>query len=220
MTAEKKNVDQINLSRSEMAAANKRPTLSKRSDTTRNQILDSAVECYKRYGINETSIQQISATAQVSRTTLYRHFKNQEQIMSQAIIRDIYGLLEQLATVQERYHSIEDKVIEGVMYCLTEMPRRTLLASLIKEQTSLINRLSLLEEDFNELGAIFCRPVYELAKEQGRVRDDISLELFVEWVTRILMSLQSTPHKNQHDNIKMRQFLKSFLIPSIFKARK
>ena len=87
-------------------------------------------------------------------------------------------------------------------------------------EVSILNRLSIREEDFNELGANFCRPVYDLAKEQGRIRDGVTIELFVEWVTRILMSLQSTPHKTQHDNIKMRQFLNSFLIPSIFIAAK
>ena len=53
---------------------------------THNAILDAAVCCYGKLGIEKTAMVDIAAEANIGRTTLYRHFKSQDDILIEAVV--------------------------------------------------------------------------------------------------------------------------------------
>src|SRR5215470_16145751 len=44
------------------------------ADTTRERIIDAADECFARYGVAKTTVEDIAAAATLSRATVYRSF--------------------------------------------------------------------------------------------------------------------------------------------------
>ncbi|MCQ2336623.1 MAG: TetR/AcrR family transcriptional regulator [Paludibacteraceae bacterium] len=66
---------------------------------TRNSLLISAIELFKTYGFNKTSMEEIAKLAHKSKGTLYNHFSDKESIMLSVIedeIKEIKSLLEPL----------------------------------------------------------------------------------------------------------------------------
>jgi len=189
------------------------------SDKTFALILDAAMSCYEKLGAINTKVADILQASGVGRTTFYRYFKNREQVLAQAIIRDLENLMLQIQPVLAREEQVEGKLIEGMMFCLREFGRSPALRLLaVQNASDLIGDIGLNDKDLNYFGAEFCKPVFDQAVEENLIRDGVNLEAFVEWVTRILISLQITPTQFQKDNIKMRLYLKTFLLPGLIKT--
>jgi hypothetical protein len=125
-------------------------------------------------------------------------------------------LLANVNREQALYDSIEDKIIEGMMYSLREFNRHPLGKLVFNRDTVLLlSRIGTYEEHFNALGAHYAAPVYQLACEQGRIREGVDLPSYVEWTTRVFISLLTIQSPLMKDGIRMRQFLKNFLVPSL-----
>ena len=183
---------------------------------THNLILDAAVICYERLGINQTAMVDIAQQAEIGRTTLYRHFKSQDDVLMQAVIRDIYQIFEQLTECLDSQSTLEDKIVEGMLFCLQAFSQRPVLSLMLQaDSASSLIDLGINANELNDTGAKLTSPIYELAKEQKRLRDNISLPDFVEWVTRVLISLQATPGQFDNNPDKTRHFLHKFLVPSL-----
>jgi len=60
-----------------------------RSELKRSAILQGAVEAFKAYGVNDTSMDKIAEVAQVSKRTVYNHFESKEVLVTH-IIKDIW----------------------------------------------------------------------------------------------------------------------------------
>lgn len=69
--------------------------------STRNSLLISAIELFKTYGFNKTSMEEIAKLAHKSKGTLYNHFSDKESVMLNVIedeIKEIKWTLEPLLT--------------------------------------------------------------------------------------------------------------------------
>jgi AcrR family transcriptional regulator len=133
---------------------------SQRAIATRNRILDGAISSFADLG-ESTTIEQILRATGVGRTTFYRHFSNLEDVLSQAVVRDLDVLLANVNREQALYDSIEDKIIEGMMYSLREFNRHPLGKLVFNRDTVLLlSRIGTYEEHFNALGAHYAAPVY------------------------------------------------------------
>ena len=50
--------------------------------------LDAAASCYTRFGLAKTTVEDVAQAAGVSRATLYRHFKNRDELLVAVIARE------------------------------------------------------------------------------------------------------------------------------------
>lgn len=194
--------------------AEPKPATGKRA-RTREQILDAAVTCFEENGIRQCNMVDIAERAGIGRSTLYRHFPKLEDVVVQVLIRDLEDLIRRTGDITSSFNDIEDIIVESFVFILRELPQRPVLNMLFKQDAYLVHHLSLEAEEFNQLGARFSEPPYTVAKSTGRLREGVTLEEFVDWSTRILISLASMPYAHQKDSIRMRQYLQRFLLPSL-----
>lgn len=182
---------------------------------TREQILDAAVDCFAECGVNQCNMVDVAARAGVGRSTLYRHFPNLEDIIVAALLRDMEDLLANMKTVRAGASTIDDQIAESYLYLLQEIPRLPVMGMLFTQDAAMVETLSLEAEEFHRLGAQFSQENYEEAKRQGRLREGVTLEEFVEWSTRLLLSLCANPYQHANNRKRMRQYLRRFVLPSL-----
>lgn len=190
--------------------------LDARRDRIRNQVLDATVRCCQRLGVSAIGMSDIAAEAKIGRATLYRHFENFEAVLVALIGREMDELLAELTAVIDSFETIEDKLIEPTVYFLREVSRSLVLRMLFAQDAQLIGRVAMRAAEFRALGAAFCRPVFEQAMREGRIRPGITLDQYQEWIARLQVSLGFNPHADQNDSIRFRQYLRNFLVPSVF----
>ncbi|MGW1984190.1 TetR/AcrR family transcriptional regulator [Streptomyces collinus] len=76
----------------------------------RARLLDTATRIFYAEGIHSVGVDRIIAEAQVTRATLYRHFKGKEELILSYLQRADHGMRGQVAAIREQGLSAPDTV--------------------------------------------------------------------------------------------------------------
>ena len=187
-----------------------------RTEDTRRAILDTAVELYLSQGTDNTTVSEIIELAGIGRTTFYRYFKDADEVLNQAVIRDFDGLMADFETQRYEHVGLEEQIIDDIVWFIRQLRRRPALKLLFAN-----NSAQLYERIDDSLAACYkaalacSRPTYERARRQGRLRENITLEKYVEWCMFIVMSLQTVNFPIASNEFRLREMLKDFVAPSL-----
>jgi AcrR family transcriptional regulator len=189
-----------------------------RVQRTRDKILDSAVSLYLSQGVEDTTISEIIQHSGIGRTTFYRHFKDQDEVLNHAVIRDFEQLIADFESQRFDHGDPAVQIVEDFCWFNRQLRSRPALSLLFSDRREgLYERLNLSVETFEKLGMTSSEATFELAKEQGLLREGITLKKYVEWGTFMLVSLQMTALPFAHNEFTLRDMLRDFLVPSLIK---
>jgi AcrR family transcriptional regulator len=178
--------------------------------------LDAAESCYTRFGPAKTTVEDVAQAAGVSRATLYRHFKTRDQLLLAVIVREAGRLAAEAESQLRRFDDVGSWIVEGMLFCLREIPRRPLLAMLFApEEVGVASRLVLTSERLLEIGAGILRPMFEPARRRGLLRESVQIEALMEWVLRVLLSYLTVPSHLARTDAELRHLLRVMILPAV-----
>jgi AcrR family transcriptional regulator len=198
-------------------------TVAAASDDTktkpvRERLLDAAEGCLTQFGPQKTSMEDVARAAGMSRATVYRYFENRDALLLGVASRQSANLAADAISYLSRFDNISDWLVEGLLFTLRELPKRPVFASLV---TSLDSRASgslfLGSAGLTQIGVNVLRPMFANAKEQGLLRDDIDLDMLIEWLLRVLWTYLNAPSQAAADEEGMRKLFHMMLIPAVLK---
>ena len=70
--------------------------MKRAADGTRDQLFEAATQLFRELGYESTSHADISAEADIGRTTFYEHFASKEDLLVQLVQRDLPILIDEL----------------------------------------------------------------------------------------------------------------------------
>lgn len=188
-----------------------------RSAATTNRVLDAAVSCFQRTGIDKTTMSDIISESGLARTTVYRYFPVKDDIISRMVLRDIDYLIQYLDTIRAPHEDIESQLVETLYFTINEIGKRPVLAELFSQDPIRLNKLGLSNEIVVAYTHKSIRPTYDLIKAAGRLQDGVNLEDFSEWCGRIIMSFVITPYQYQGNPERMRSYIENYIVPSLLR---
>lgn len=190
--------------------------LQARAKDTRRTILDTAVALYLSQGAENTTVSGIIRRARVSRTTFYRYFKDADDVLNQAVIRDFHALMADFETQLYEHASLEEQIVEDITWFVRQLRRRPALKLLFAN-----NSRQLYERIDESLAACFdaalacSRATFERAQRTGRLREGITLDRYVEWCMFVVVSLQTVNFPFAVNDFRLRELVKDFVVPSL-----
>ncbi len=192
--------------------------LSEEQIAVQQRLLDAAEECFAQFGLTKTTMEDVAQSAGMSRATVYRYFKNRDELLLGVVEREANRTAVDL---KKRLASITDPgeyIIEGVVQSLIEIPKRPGLSMLFgPEAVGLTSRLVLSSDRLAEIGLGLLIPVIEPARKQGVLNDNIDFHVMIEWIFRILSSYLTVPSSFANSEDDMRELLRSMLLPALIK---
>ena len=199
---------------SDLASSDKRRA---RTERTREKLLDAAMHCYREYGVSNTAMEDVAQQAGVGRATLYRHFSNQEALITEVMTANLVQVQARLKEQLTDCKTAEEFFVESAIIIIQESHKRALTSLLFDEgsSASLINRISFSDPSIVAMGNELIAPFYERAKAQGILRDWVTRPLLQEWTSRILLSFLMSPSPRLNSDRKMRKFFHEAIMPSI-----
>jgi AcrR family transcriptional regulator len=151
---------------------------------TRSRILDAASACFDRASIRRTSIEEIALVSGLSRQTIYRHFQNKEELV--AAVSEIKSrmITEVVKARVAKERTSRAKVVTAILVCVECLVGDQLMREMIEID---YRSLMLRSARPGVVAAVTERwaPILRPAIEDGTLRQDISIPLFISWLTDI-----------------------------------
>jgi AcrR family transcriptional regulator len=179
---------------------------------TRELIIESAYACFRKHGLQKTTIVDIAKMANVSRSTVYEYFRDKASIIEACAEHASARFYREMSTAMDRGSSLEDKLSCAAVF-VTQARRAIASAKYFDEDAiSLLltkDAAVLLRECVD-----FFTPYLAAAKLTGEVRKDLDVESAGEWFARILFSLFSTPSStlNMDDPEVVAEFVQAHVV--------
>lgn len=189
-------------------------------DDARDRLVDAAEACFTRFGVAKTTLEDIATEAGVSRATVYRYFEGgRDEIILGVVLREGREFLASLSRRVQREQTLEDAIVEGVMYTVAAVRKNDHLALLFAPEvaghtTSIAGASAALFE----LTQDFLRPIFEQAGTSGQLRDGIYSEDAAEFVLRMILSLLSVAGPRKRSQAKEREFLRRYCAGAIVRS--
>ncbi len=176
----------------------------------RERLLDVAALCVARDGIVGTGIAHVALEAGVSRPTVYRYFKDREELIRSVLLQA--GL--RLATeVQEQIQVFADpaeKVVEATLFTLRAIRENPVLRQVWQPAMFDANVL----HGFTQPASItFARIAFTEIIETARW-DETEAGEAMEFMLRVMLSLLAAPEPARSEQ-ELREFLTRRLVPAL-----
>ena len=158
---------------------------------TRELIVESAYACFRKHGLQKTTIVDIAKMAGVSRSTIYEYFSDKGAILEASAEHASEQFYREMSKAMARGNSLEEKLSYAAVF--VTQARRAIASEKYFDEDAISLLLTkdaavLLRECVE-----FFAPYLSAAKLTGEVRKDLDVEAAGEWFARILFSLFSTP---------------------------
>jgi AcrR family transcriptional regulator len=162
----------------------------KRKQEIHKRILDAAYELFRDGGIEQTSIEQICAAADVARRTFYGYFTNKQSLLSDlSVQRTFHAADELIHNIMTEHSSTGDRMsamihhLEKNLASYQEIDRHLMLIRPGPE-----DRRNHLHDVSDSLQARFC-DILRAGQENGDTSKDYSAEILSEMVMGTTNSL-------------------------------
>jgi AcrR family transcriptional regulator len=179
---------------------------------TRELIIESAFACFRRQGLNKTTIVDIARAADISRSTVYEYFRDTAAIIEASAEHSSQRFYREMARAMGPGDSVEEKLILAAVF--VTRARRFVEPEMYfdADEVSLLltkNAAVLLREC-----AEFLAPYLAAAKLTGEVRKDLDVAAAGEWFARMLFSLFTTPSStmDMDDDEVVAEFVRAHVI--------
>lgn len=157
--------------------------MTERTITTRNTILDTALELFRTNGFGSTPMDSIATAADVAKGTLYYHFDSKEGIIDAIVDREAAAVREQLIRVElDSNLGFEDRYRSAV----------AIMTNLIGATYAKLQKIKYIDIRDKTMQAMveFCAPPFARILEQGNAEGRCRVEHALEFAELTLVFAQ------------------------------
>ena len=177
---------------------------------TSDRILDTAAQLYLSADADKITMEDIAQHAELGRATVYRHFKNRDELLISLMEREAKMIA---VAIQECNTGIENPaeyIIEGMVQAVDKVSTNPLFNYIFRSGTINMSRLLFMSDKLTSISLDIMLSVVEHAKLEDL---DIDFETLMEWILRMLASLITVPSPNIKTPDDMRNLLNKTMLP-------
>jgi AcrR family transcriptional regulator len=180
------------------------------------RVLAAADECFGRYGIAKTTMEDVARAAGISRATLYRHFADRESLITESVRRRAKLNMKTAQAFFRRRATIEAKLTDGIVRNVRQGQRDPLVRLLVApEEMALAARLLERSGLANELTRELWEPVLAQAQASGEIAADVDLVELCEWIAHLEIMFISQLEDTPEASAWVRRMVGQFVVPAI-----
>ncbi|BBY95432.1 TetR family transcriptional regulator [Mycobacterium gallinarum] len=118
------------------------PTTVPDSSSTTEAILDAAVVEFEQHGFRRVALDDVARRAKVSRTTIYRRFRNKDELVAAVIERENVTLFADIANELKQAGPQANYYVEAFTLAILKFRRHRVLDRMIRDEPALVLELA------------------------------------------------------------------------------
>ncbi|MDF2673980.1 MAG: Transcriptional regulator, AcrR-family [Clostridiales bacterium] len=162
------------------------------SEEKRNKIFDAAINEFAEHGYESANINNIALKAEVSIGSMYKYFKNKEELYLAIIhfgVESLKGILEEIICSEEDLLGKIEKIIRVIQ----SYSRSNVNLTKLYNQMTNENHSGLVWEIVSDMEGVTAKlyaSFIKEAKDAGKVRNDVDEKLFAYFLDNLFILLQ------------------------------
>jgi AcrR family transcriptional regulator len=178
------------------------------------QLIDTAIDCFRRYGVHRTRVEDVADAAEMSRPTFYKYFAGREDLIDAVVLKQLSDFIAEYGPGIWKARSFRDAVIGGSVQVLGACRADDVFMELLhRARRERLGDLGLASETFAyPLARDLWVPVLAKARERDEIRADLDDHDIIAWLASVhllfLLSADATP-------AVIKSVLARFVIPAI-----
>jgi AcrR family transcriptional regulator len=178
---------------------------------TQQRILDAAIQCLKKWGIEKTNLNDIAKQAGVTRPTVYSYFPNKGDVIRTALLQSGYAFGAKLVQHIGQFECTGDRLLEAVVYAIEKLPKEPYLTVITQaDLSSTINQGALTDEE----GFAICLDLFRYIFKHSPPGEQDLAEI-TEFTIRVALSLLILKGPAKRTGKELRGLLERRLLPGL-----
>lgn len=177
-------------------------------------ILDAAEKCFARFGVQKTSVGDISSAANLSRASVYRCFANRDAIIEGVMLRDAARIFNEMIQHIEQFESLEDRITEALIFIMETIESNERLTSILATDAALLIASS---NTVYERLDLFTQPILNERhfRDLGRFRQDITPDEVKEYLIQNVFGLLTLKTQASKNVDSRKRYIRKFIVPAV-----
>ena len=186
---------------------------------TSERILAAAAQQVEDFGLRRFTIDDVARRLGVSRVTIYRYFPKRDRLVQAVLLRELHRFLERVGAAVEPWPTLEEKLVEGVVFALRYLRRHRLLQRVLRtEPELLLPALTVRGGPVLTAGREFIAGFARAESGHGRLPlTDPEIDAVSELLARAVLSFLLTPDSvlGMRTDQQVRAFAEHYLAPTL-----
>lgn len=183
---------------------------SNHEDLLRNRIMDAAIVCIGKKGIDKTRIGDIAKELGIARQTIYNYFSSKNELLDLTFSREAVALAENTAAHIDNYADLTDKFVQAFLYAYVEFPRNPVLGHIVESGSSFMREVGISRHAMQAFGEIVLQKVFSEQPFLNAQAAEVA-----ELLSRTIMSFILMPDKNPRSEAELEGFIRRRVIPGL-----
>ncbi|MFD1812191.1 TetR/AcrR family transcriptional regulator [Rhodococcus gannanensis] len=182
----------------------------------RAAILAAAEECFARFGIAKTTMEDVAKAASMSRATVYRYFADREALITESVVRRARANMSRARAYITRWPTVEDRIVEGICQDIRKGHLDPLVNRLVSPESMALS-IQLLSDSGRaiELTHELWGPIIVDEQAAGNIRADLDPRLVSEWISELEIMYISQYGTDDSALDRVRVKLRAFVVPAL-----
>ncbi len=179
-------------------------------------IIDATVECFSRYGIRKTSMEDIAEVAKLSRPTIYRYFPTRKHLVVEVLVREVRDHTRLVLPVIRQHRYPPRALIEGITFDIASARQHPYTGIIASEAgAELLSKVKGSDAILLEAMSEQWLPALTRWREDGHLRANLKLEDVILWVT-LFIHRSVVPSWFTMPPTRIRRILATLVVPALF----
>lgn len=183
-----------------------------------NRIIDGAYRCFAKFGIAKTAIEDIAREAGLSRPTVYKYFRNKNDIVNQISVLEALKLNNEVRRRCTKQDSVVETIIEATLVA-ARVSSRNMYVRKVMESIYVPSMANDPAGPIHQINRGWWRRVIEEGLEKGELATDLTLDQMVSWLSlsQALLLVKIEAVKISDDDLKA--FIRRFIVDPLLAGR-
>lgn len=171
--------------------------------------IDAAIECFLRFGVRKTSVQDVARILAVNRATVYRQVGNLDSLMKLVLAREVHRYLEQAYARVPIDQLTPQDLVRLLVEMIRLMREHPVVAKVQHDEPELVGAVVQRATSLFAEVADLITPALRLAIASGQIAD-LEPSTIAQWLARISITVLLSPPPGD-----LEAFLAEMLVPAL-----
>ncbi len=175
------------------------------------RIIHAAYECFERFGIAKTNIEDIAKHSGLSRQTIYRYFSGKDDIIEHICMIEAVRVNSEVRQKLGKFDTFEAILVETLFLIIRIVSANMYLRSLL-ENVAAQSMVAQKESRIHQINREMWAPLLERAAVSGELAADLNIDDVLSWLFLTQAALQVRISGGEVADQDLRHVIRRFVV--------